>query len=137
MSDSNTQLRLVPNVTDEGVTYYPGDKWSCGLLDFEFETPLGLLTYNEEIPGPSHGQDSGETTITLDGVDLDSFLQDEDPYPFPEFDAPGKPGRWANEFEAGAVEEVKTKIEAWFEEYRGRLADFLAKSKAESPQTLG
>jgi hypothetical protein len=131
MSDSNTQLRL----TDEGVTYYPGDKWSCGLLDFEFETPLGLLTYVEKIPGPRHGEDSGELTMTLDGVDLCGWWDGGEVRPYPDFEAPGKPGRWAEQFEAGVVEEVKSKVEAWFGEFKGELADYLAKIKASSPQT--
>jgi hypothetical protein len=108
------------SVVTRDVCYGPGDKWSCGALEFEADTPLGVLTYESVLPGPRHSEDSFEVTMTLGGVNL------EDCVTYPEFEAPGKPGRWADEFAEGAEEEVQSTVSAWFESYKNELAAYLA-----------
>ena len=109
------------------VDYSPGDKWSYGRLEFEFSTPLGSLVYKELIPGPRHG-DGGEVTVELGGVNLSGWVKEFDGV-YPEFEAPGNPGRWAEAFEAGVEAEVESTVKSWFEASKEELADFLAQQK--------
>ena len=111
-------------VKRKSVEYYPGDKWDFGCLAFEFSTPLGDLVYEESLPGPRHGGD-GEVTVTLDGVNLGRWVREFEGV-YPEFEAPGTPGRWSDVFAAGVEEEVKSTVEEWFEASKEELADFLA-----------
>ncbi len=111
-------------VVTRNVNYEPGDKWGTGLLEFEADTPLGLLNYSEAIPGPRQGEDSWQIVITLAGVDLDPLLNDGG-LSYLDFEAPGAPGRWAEEFKKGVVSEVQEKMQDWFSEHQEILSDFL------------
>jgi len=123
------ERRLMSEVKLTSYDYYPGDKWDLGRFEFEFETPLGDLVYEESLPGPRHSEDSGELTVKLNGVDLSSWASEHEGV-YPEFEAPGKSGRWSDQFAAGLEEEVKSTVEAWFEACKGELADFLAQRKS-------
>ncbi len=92
--------------------YEPGWKWGCGHLNFTAITPFGVLVWEEEIPGPRHGEDSASVKVTLDGDDVTELFRDLD------FEAPREEGRWADEFrgDAGVLDRLSAYIEAITEE---------------------
>ena len=88
---------LEMNKTDVVLTsfdYSPGDKWSCGHLNLEADTPLGALVWEEVVPGPRQGDDSAELRVTLGGKDIPEDYIDLN------FEPPGRPGKWADQFDA-------------------------------------
>lgn len=114
-------------VVTKDVQYSPGGTWDCGNLSFKAETPLGLFTFEETIPGPRHSEDSSQVFATLAGVDLLDWEMEG--HLLPDWEAPGTPGRWAEEFAGKVEQEVRDKMQSWFEYNQASLADFLA-SKA-------
>lgn len=116
------------DVVTKDVQYSPGDKWECGNLSFQAETTLGIFTFEETIPGPRHSEDHSEVIATLAGVDLLEWENEGND--LPDWEPPGSPGRWAEEFAGNVEREVQEKMKAWFEANRDSLADFLA-SKAD------
>lgn len=90
--------------------YEPGGKWSCAHLAFEAETPLGTFLWREVIPGPRHGEDHAELTFQLNGKDVDTWELET-----PNFEAPNKEGRWADQFREEGKELVEDQFRAWLE----------------------
>jgi hypothetical protein len=103
----------------DSVVYEPGGKWDCGILQFTLNTNLGRIEWDEVIPGPRHGDDSAETTLKIDGQVIDC---DELELDLPDFEAPGKPGRWADEFASSADAEIPETMRAWLEANKQVLA---------------
>ncbi len=99
--------------------YAPGDKWSCGHLNLTAETPLGLFKWKEVVPGPRHGEDSAELTVTLAGKELNL-----DHYDHLDFEPPRQDGKWATLF-ACSRDAVEATLQAWFEDARPALLEFL------------
>jgi hypothetical protein len=101
--------------------YQPGGKWHCGHLNLKADTSLGPFEFREVVPGPRHGPDSGEVTVTLNGVELDLW---EHGFEL-DFEPPNKEGKRADEF-ANSKEEIEDQLEAWFEAYETLLAKLVS-----------
>jgi hypothetical protein len=116
---------LKTNLTE--FDYGPGGKWDCGHLNLTAETPLGQLVWKEVIPGPRHSEDSRELTVTLNGVEL-AVWDDDIPL---DFEPPGKPGKWADQFAASESEVAET-LEAWYEGNEELLRKLVCEKASES-----
>lgn len=124
---------LEMNKTNDAVTltsfdYSPGDKWSCGYLSLEADTPLGALVWEEVVPGPRHSDDSAELRVTLKGkeIPLDYISLD--------FEPPGKPGKWADKFGASG-DELEAELKSWFDSCRSTLATLIEEEQEEEEET--
>jgi len=95
------------------VDYHPGGKWDCGHFEFSADTTIGTVSWDEVIPGPRHGEDNHELTIKLNGVELDTELLSLEP--LPDFDPPGKPGKWADKFKATIDEDGPELLRDWLD----------------------
>jgi hypothetical protein len=104
-------------VTLTDFEYQPGGKWDCGVLNLKADTPLGPFTWEEVVPGPRHGDDHAELTVTLNGVELDLWKHGLEL----DFEPPNKEGKWADKF-ADSEGEVAEQLAAWFEANKSLLA---------------
>lgn len=87
--------------------YAPGDEWSCGHLNLTAETPLGLFEWKQVVPGPRHGDDSAELTVTLAGHELEDCEGLD-------FEPPNKEGKWSKLFK-NSQDDVEKTLQAWYE----------------------
>ena len=105
--------------------YAPGDKWDCGYFNFTATTPLGQFTWKEVVPGPRHSEDYRQLDLELNGVDLsEQFAWNEGPLADLDFEAPGKPGKWADLF-AKSKDDVEETFAAWFETNKNKLVELV------------
>jgi hypothetical protein len=112
--------------------YKPGDKWDCGYFNFTATTPLGEFTWKEVVPGPRHSEDYRELSVELNGVQLsEKFgwneagdLVNVGPLADLDFEAPGKPGKWADLF-AKSKDDVEETFAAWFETNKDKLVELV------------
>lgn len=100
-----------------GFDYYPGRKSDSGHLSLEADTPLGLLVWEEVIPGPWDGEDSHELQFTLNGKEVDLYKHDL----YHDFEPPNKKGKWADKF-AASRDELEKELNDWFDFHRLVLA---------------
>lgn len=106
------------SVVIEEFDYSPGGKWECGHLNIDATTPLGKLEWREIIPGPRHGDDSHDLTVTINGVEIDMYsgaVAELD------FEPPGKEGRWSEQF-AESEDEVACTLDDWYQCHAAILA---------------
>ena len=88
----------------------------CGHLRLEATTPIGKLVWNEIVPGPRHGEDSRELTVTLNEVEIDLCDNNIEL----DFEPPCKQGKWSELF-ADSGQEVGKQLEDWFTSHEETL----------------
>ncbi len=113
-------------ITIRNFEYEPGGKWECGILNFDADTPIGVISWREIIPGPRHGEDAAELDMKLNGNDVDIYepgtttcYQDFD---YPDFEPPNNAGKRAKKFKTEGKAEIAEILEKWIEENKNHEA---------------